>query len=462
MSVVRWTLGLAILAYCASGAMAQSAIQTAFNYNLQDEPAAPPEAPMAPERDGEHSQHAEGAVVEGDHVGGSPYGCENGYGGDCCCNNCDRGWGWGNCVGDCCLGDAWTLSSCLTPDCCNGPEYGGWFSFGWYNHNERLSFDRGDELSFNDLPHNLNLDQAWFYVNKAAEADACGCDWGYRLDLMYGAQGHAAQSFGNDGGTWDVTWDHGSYEWAIPQLYTEVAFRDWNVKFGHFFTPAGYEVVAATGNFFYSHTLTHYNSEPFTHTGVLGTYSANDCLTWYAGWSLGWDTGFDQFGAGNIFLGGFSYEAGDDVTLTYILTGGNFGWRSGNQDGFSHHFVGLFDLSECWQYVIQHDYVATDGTITDNTYENEDKGVSQYLFYTLNDCWKLGGRAEWWKSNNVVAGDDISFYNIAGGVNYRPQANLVIRPEVRYDWTPAEDAVNASLGEDYNQTWFGVDAILTY
>ncbi|HEY3391542.1 MAG TPA: outer membrane beta-barrel protein, partial [Lacipirellulaceae bacterium] len=84
------------------------------------------------------------------------------------------------------------------------------------------------------------------------------------------------------------------------------------------------------------------------------------------------------------------------------------------------------------------------------------------LFYTINDCWKLGGRAEWWKSNNVVAGDDISFYNIAGGVNYRAHANLVIRPEVRYDWTPAEDAVNASLGEDYNQTWFGVDAILTY
>ncbi|HJQ80803.1 MAG TPA: hypothetical protein VJ828_12645, partial [Lacipirellulaceae bacterium] len=111
MSVVRWTLGLAILAYCAAGAMAQSAIQTAFNYNLQDEPAAPPAAPMAPERDG---AQAEGAVVEGDHVGGAPCGCENGYG-DCGCNNCDSGWG--SCLGDCCLGDAWTLKSCLTPCC---------------------------------------------------------------------------------------------------------------------------------------------------------------------------------------------------------------------------------------------------------------------------------------------------------------------------------------------------------
>ena len=447
--------------------MAHSSIQTAFNYNLEEEPAAPPEAPMAPERDGAHANghnghngdYAEGEVVSD---GSGACGCENGgYGGDCCCDSGCNGGGFGNCLGDCCLGEPCTLRNRLTPGCCDGPEYGGWISFGYYNHNERLSFDRGDELSFNDQPHNLNLDQFWFFVGKEAEAD-CGCGYGYRFDMMYGAQGHAAQSFGNDGGTFDVTWDHGSYEWAIPQLYGEVAFGDWNVKVGHFFTPAGYEVIPATGNFFYSHTLTHYNSEPFTHTGVLGTYSADDCLTLYTGWSLGWDTGFDQFGSGNIFIGGFGYEAGDDVTFTYITTVGNFGWRSGDEDGWSQHIVALFDICCDWQYVVTHDYVVTNGTITDDTYENEDKGLTQYLFYTLNDCWKIGGRAEWWKSNNVVAGDDISFYNIAGGINYKPHANVVIRPEIRYDWTPAADTVNAAVGDNYNQTWFGIDAIVTY
>jgi hypothetical protein len=47
-------------------------------------------------------------------------------------------------------------------------------------------------------------------------------------------------------------------------------------------------------------------------------------------------------------------------------------------------------------------------------------------------------------------------------VNYRPHANLVIRPEIRYDWTPAADTVNAAVPRDYNQTWFGVDAVFTY
>ena len=70
-----------------------------------------------------------------------------------------------------------------------------------------------------------------------------------------------------------MTFDNGIYGWAMPQAYGEVGYGDWSVKVGHFFTPVGYEVVPATGNFFYSHSLTLFNSEPFTHTGVLGTYS---------------------------------------------------------------------------------------------------------------------------------------------------------------------------------------------
>ena len=461
MSVVRWTIGLAILAYCAAPAMAQSSIQTAFNYNLQDEAAAPP-APGAPMGDAAPERSTSSDMAYTDSAA-SDCGCATDCGcGDGCGNGCcDNGWGAGNCLGDCCLGDAWTLSSCLTPNCCDGPTYGGWVSFGYYDDHERLSIANGDERSFNDFPDHLNMDQAWLYVERLAEANGCCADYGYRFDIMYGAQGHAAQAFGNDGGTWDVTWDHGPYEWAIPQLYGEVAFGDWNVKVGHFFTPAGYEVIPATGNFFYSHSLTHYNSEPFTHTGVLGTYSASDCLTVYAGWALGWDTGYDQFGGGNIFLGGFGYEMGD-VTFTYITTAGNFGWRSGDEDGWSQHVVTLVDLSECVQYVFQHDYVVTNGTLNDPTYENEDKGITNYLFYTINDCWRIGGRAEWWKSNNVVAGDDISFYEISGGVNYKPHANVVIRPEIRYDWTPAANVVNADQGVDYNNSWFGIDAIFTF
>ncbi|MEX2309387.1 MAG: outer membrane beta-barrel protein [Pirellulales bacterium] len=388
---------------------------------------------------------------------GDECGCGDGCGGNSNGDLCS-GWNW---CGDCCLGDAWTLQGYLQPCCDKSTTYAGWMSMGYYNNNERLSVDDGDELSFNDFPDHLNLDQAWFYTEKLAEADACSSDWGYRFDIMYGAHGHAAQAYGNDGGTWDVTFDHGNYEWALPQLYAEVAYGDWKWKIGKWFTPVGYEVIPATGNFFYSHTLTHYNSEPFSHTGVLGSYSGVEDYTVYTGWALGWDTGFDQFGAGNIGIVGFTRNIGEDVALTYITTVGNFGWRSGDEFGFSHHFVGVFDLTENTQYVLQHDFIDTEGTLADDDFHNQDYGVTNYLFYSLNDCVRLGGRMEWWKSNNIT-GDATSFYNISGGINYKVHANVVIRPEIRYDWTPAEDTVSAAIGDDYNQEWFGIDAVFTY
>jgi hypothetical protein len=461
VSVVRWNMGLAILAIWAAPAMAQSSIQTAFNYNLDDAPAA---AAPAEEKSADAStgccEQANGCCSE------ASCGCENG-----CCNSCGCGCGdWcdlglDNCWPFCCccdLGDPWTLKSCLTPCCECGPDYGGWVSIGYYNNCERLSITPGDELSINDWPNHLNLDQAWFYVGKAAKTDSCCCDYGYRFDIAYGTQIHAAQSFGNDGGTWDVTWDHGPYEWAIPQLYGEVGWNDWSVKVGHFWTVAGYEVVPATGNFFYSHALTWYNTEPFMHTGVLGTYTGIDQITLYTGWSLGWDTGFDQFGAGNMFLGGVGYAPSDCFSFTYVLTAGNLGWKSNNTDGYSHSIVAVTTLSNHWKYVLSSDYLTTDDNSAGDGIHQDDKSIVNYVFYTINDCWALGSRIEWWKSNNVVVGDNTSFYEATAGVNYRPLANLVVRPEIRYDWTPAADTVNQALGKNYDQWWFGIDGVYTF
>ena len=78
----------------------------------------------------------------------------------------------------------------------------------------------------------------------------------------------------------------------MPQIYGEVAYNDVKVKIGHFYTPIGYEVVQATGNFFYSHSYSHTFGEPFTHTGALAAWAPNEKVTWYSGWVDGWDEGF--------------------------------------------------------------------------------------------------------------------------------------------------------------------------
>ena len=90
-------------------------------------------------------------------------------------------------------------------------------------------------------------------------------------------------------------------------------------------------------------------------------------------------------------------------------------------------------------------------------------GVNQYFLYTVNDCLGLGARMEWWKGDVLTgyaphggvlpAAGSLSYYAATFGANIRPQANIVIRPEVRIDWSPAAD---------YDETYTGIDAIFTF
>jgi len=112
--------------------------------------------------------------------------------------------------------------------------------------------------------------------------------------------------------------------------------------------------------------------------------------------------------------------------------------------------------------VFETDYVTTNGFLDDPDFDAHDVSAVNYLFYSLNDCWKAGGRIEWWKSNTVT-GESQSFYELTGGVNYKAHANLVIRPEIRYNWTPGNEAAEAALGTpDFNNTVFAIDAIVTF
>ena len=386
-----------------------------------------------------------------------------GCGSDDCCDTvgddcCDSGCGCGG--GE--LGDPWTLQGALCPsdDCCDAESpwsFGGWVQAGYHSDSTGL---------FNSRPDELNLHQAWVFLERTADGSD-GIGFGGRVDFMYGQDAGDTQAFGNPPGSWDFQngWDRGAqYGYAMPQLYGEVAIgENLSIIAGHFYTLLGYEVVTAPDNFFYSHAFTMYNSEAFTHTGVLATYAASDDLTLYAGYTFGWDTGFDRYDLlgqdGSSFLGGFSTSVGDNAAFTYITTFGDFGAIG---DGYSHSMVLDVAVTDNLNYVIQSDILDNDAPVEGTgalvnqrtgTLRNETVGINQYLFYTLSDRIAVGGRAEWWKS------DSDSIYAITGGVNIRPAANLVIRPEVRYEWDPGQ--TNGILVEDEN-TIFGIDAIVTF
>jgi len=393
------------------------------------EPSVDSDPTTASYASGEYGSNLIGCDEVGcDEPGCDEPGCDD-FCGSCGCGSC---YLFGS-------DEAWTLF-----DNEDSPiQIGGWFQAGYHNRNTPLSANRGDLAAFNDVPGQVNLHQGWLYAEKVAEGGEGNLDFGFRLDLMYGTDAQKTQAFNNTGG-WDTNWDNGVYGWAMPQAYVEVAGGDWSIKAGHFYTLVGYEVVTAPDNFFYSHALTMFNTEPFTHTGVLGTYSVNEGTEVYAGWTLGWDTGFEGPGNASSFLGGVSQSVTDDITVTYIATAGDFGPARGN--GYSHSIVIDTALTDKLNYVIQSDYLNTNGSSIGGGNE-DDIGINQYFIYSVNDCLGLGTRMEWWKDEGT------SFYAATFGVNYRPQANVVLRPEIRHDWQPANR---------FDQTTFGVDAIVTF
>ena len=384
---------------------------------------------------------------------------------DSCGESCGEGCGDGSGSGS---ADKRTLG--LFGDWGNGVTLGGWTQFGYQDGPDGAFTGNG---AFNDVNfgpgtnpngkewNTFGLNQQGLYLNKTADGSN-GLGLGFRAEMIYGIDGNEAQSFGNNPGRYDFNnqWNHGIYEWALPQLYAEAAVGDLSVKIGHFYTTVGYEVIPSNGNFFLSRQLTFYNSEPFTHTGALATYKASDDLQVMGGWVAGMDTGFDRLNGGSAFLGGFIYSLSESTTLTYQMTGGNLGWRG---DGSINSFILAQTWSDKWSTVHQFDVLSSNLSNTGANFAttgvaDNSTGLINYAFYTINDKLKAGIRQEWYKA------DGTSYNTMTYGVNYFPMEKLVIRPEIRQMWAPGAQNSAAAPGHAdlFNATVLGIDAILTY
>lgn len=365
-------------------------------------------------------------------------------------------------LGDGELGEPWELFG----ECC-GFTMGGWVQLGY--HNNSL-------LPFNNRPDEFQLHQAWLFAEKTVDTSN-GFDVGGRIDYLYGTDGPDTQAFGIDNDHWDNGWDNGGdYGHALPQVYGEVGYGDLTAKFGHFYTIIGYEVVQATGNFFYSHAYTFNFSEPFTHTGALLTYNMSDDIDIFGGYVMGWDSGFED--NGDSVIGGSAVQLTDDISVTSTFIAGRFGEGAADERGFMSSTVAQIQLTEKLSYVFQSDFLDSEdsgGATVRDTF-----GINQYLFRTFNERIAYGARFEWWNVDAdsqgffgdnaipaAVTGDDFNVYALTLGANFRPHANVTIRPEIRWDWVDNNDGLAAAdfvILEDNTdrQTTFGVDTVFTF
>lgn len=345
-----------------------------------------------------------------------------------------------------------------------GIEVGGWLSMGVAGNFDDPENNSNGPVTFSDRANEFNVQQLYGYVERAVDTESKGWDVGFRADVMYGTDSRFSPTSNYDD---NFTTDGNSnyHKVVFPQAYAEIYAPIGNgitTKIGHFYTIIGNEVVTAPDNFFFSHAYTMQYAEPFTHTGILSSYSVNDNVSITGGVVTGWDSFFQQ--PAN-FLGGVNYTTDDERTSVAValVTGDVYEdtARDHDHNRTMYSIVINHDITDNLHYTLHHDFgieqnAAADGT-TAKWY-----GLNQYLAYDINEKLAVGMRAEWFRDEDGtrVTGAKDHFFALTAGVNYSPVPWLKIRPEVRYDWTshttPYDDAT------DDNQLLISADATIIF
>ena len=337
-------------------------------------------------------------------------------------------------------------------------------------------------VTFNDRDEGM-LNQFYLVGEKKIDRETCCWNWGGRVDLLYGSDYIFTQSNGWETDVVGAPKWNGSpfYGLAIPQLYAEVGNECNSIKIGHFYTPIGYEVVPANGNFFYSHAYTMQYGEPFTHWGILGQYKYSDEINLNYGLVNGWDALNRQQDDPAVILG--LAWTGKRDTLAFNVMFGNEPTVTGPYTPrYIHSLVYTWNISDEWQYIFQHDFASQESGNRAGNASAQWYGVNQYLFYKINDCWKWGFRGEWFRDNagvrvtglrpdagHPLAGSGFagSFYEITTGLNWTPTSNLTVRAEYRYDKFDGNAVAGAAAapygdGTRSDQSLLALDFIYLY
>ena len=355
-------------------------------------------------------------------------------------------------IGDCCLGEPWQLFGDY-----KRISVGGWAQLGYQSRQQSFGGPPSPSQpnatqGFNDYPDHLQLQQGWMFAEKAIDA-SCGLDIGGRVDFLYGTDGQDLQAIGNWDEEFDNDWDNGSfYGSALPQLYMEVGYGDVSVKIGRMLLNAGYESAMSPNNFFYSHSYAFNNIQPYTGTGAIATYSGLENISISAGFIEGLNTGFDS--NGDTLVASVGLNLTDRLDVQYNVVGGRLLNNLGGPTvakGAIHSIVAAYDVSCDLQYAMEATIADYDDAFS---FSGPTAGISNYFIKTLNDCNSVGLRYEW-LGQEYDDGEKVDFHELTLGWNHRRSANLIIRPEVRWDW------INNDGFEDDHAS-FAMDAIMTF
>ena len=366
---------------------------------------------------------------------------------------------------------------------------------------------RGSGTNFGVYP-NYKADQwmgnqYYLIVQKPLRPDDM-INFGFRMDNL----------FGND---WQYTYMQGLFNRAfpngwfpgydLPQLYGEVHLpiltpRGLDVKAGRWYTITGYEVIPAPDRTLLSLPYAFTYGQPFTHVGVLTTLHLTDKIDFYNGAINGWDRWIDQRYIWG-YIGGIAWTSRNEKNkVTFATAWGpnqfpsflpanqpiyptgyiNVPSVAGlNNPGYHRNDRTVFTLVGTHKWTSKLTQFAGTGggvepaipglgaPLVDGVPQNAQAkydtwyGFVNMFLYSFSDQVTGVWRSEiFWDTNGARTGQLVGdrYYEMTLGVRYKPKDWLLIRPEIRYDWSQFHPAYSNDTRK--SQLTMGFDVIVLF
>ncbi len=366
---------------------------------------------------------------------------------------------------------------------CYGINVGGWVQAGMTANFEDPHDRYNGPVLTNDRVGDLQMNQLWLYAEKPVDTGGCGIDVGGRFDMFYGTDWRAAYYHGFGWEDLRLNGPDQLYGLSLAQMYAEVAVNDLSVRIGRMTGILGYEVVPPMGNFFYSHSYSICYGEPLLITGLMSDYQVNEQVKVLAGFHQGvhqWD---NNDGGLNVQAGLMWTSENQRVSLAYAFDVGRNEFLPGTfhlKEEYLHSIVAKAQLTERLLYVLQNDYGYANG---DTGFADADwYSINQHLLYTLSKKWSAGARIEWFRDDDGtrvlglgnldcqgwdgLPGFNGSFTELTLGLNWKPRANILVRPETRWDWYSGSTNLAGELpfddGTSSSQFTFATDVVVMF
>jgi hypothetical protein len=337
----------------------------------------------------------------------------------------------------------------------------------------RLFDDQHDELYLNQIDITVartltaDDDDVTGYANKF--------NVGGRMEWIYGQDARYLHS----NGLFDHYVDDESRneEFDLNQAYVEMGIPVGNgllVTVGKFVTPIGYELINPTLNPLFSHSYLFNFAIPFTHSGITAKYSFDENFYVMGGVVRGWDQSLEDNNDDPSYLvsAGYTWTPGSGAPVNFILsaitgpemTDENGNWRTLLDLIVSTKVSDQLTVAVNADWAYEEDAQLTDeGTPTGA--QAQWYGVAAYAKYDVDEMWSISARGEWFNDKDNVRGLGTNVYEATLGVQIKPfhnheiGSNLVIRPEVRYDY--AQEGIFDEGGQNYQVT-VATDVIFTF